>query len=233
MTIAIFAPCWAQAFRPGVIDAMRTLAGRLGLDATLPRGQTCCGLPAWEAGQTAAALAAARRTLRLFQPFTKVLTPSTGCLRMFHRHFPDLCAGQPEAAAAADLARRSQSWATFLDAEIGGEALGLTFSGRIAYYRPCTQSEPGPTQRLLAATRGATVVTPAAGVCCGFGANLSWQQPAVARVLGEQAITALRLSGADLFITDDVGCLIHLAPLLAQTGGPPLYHLVEFLAAAA
>ncbi|NUQ38707.1 MAG: (Fe-S)-binding protein [Caldilineales bacterium] len=231
-SLALHSPCWAQAFRPGVVAAMHGLATRLGLDVTLPRGQTCCGLPAWDAGEMEAARAAARRSLRLFQPFMKVLTPSAGCLRMFHHHFPDLFAGQPEAAAALDLARRSQSWAAFLDAEIGAEALGLRFSGRIAYFQPCTQADAGPVQRLLAGVRGASLVSAATPVCCGFGANLSWRQPDLARVLGEQTVAALRLSGADLCVTDDAGCLSYLAPLMAKLQGPPLYHLAEFLAAA-
>lgn len=229
MTIALHTPCWAQAFRPGVTGAMLALGQRLGLDLAVPGGQTCCGLPAWDAGQEGAARAAARQTLHLFEGYELVLTPSASCLRMLRQHLSTLLTTE-EAQAALALADRCQSWAAYVDAVSGAGRLGVRFEGAVAYFVPCSQETPDTALRLLASVRGARLLPLTTGACCGFGANLSWRHPDLSRAMGMTVVTALRLSRADVIVTDDLGCLLHLAPLLAEMEAPPIRHLAEFLA---
>lgn len=230
MTIALLASCTAQAFRPGLKTAIATVAGDLGLDLVVPNAQTCCGLPAWNAGQSGAALAAARHALQVFGGYESVVTASPGCLRMLRQHIPDLLAGQPQAADAQSLAGRSLTWLDFLVQTGQLDRLELSFAGKIALFVPCSQQDDRALRQVLARVRLATVLPDPVRQCCGWGANLTWRHPDLGRAMARPVTTALRLSRADLVLTTDVDCLQHLAPLLRESGGPPMLHLAEFLA---
>jgi len=230
MTIAIHTPCWAQAFRPSITTSIMRLGRRLGLDLAIPGGQTCCGLPTWEAGHGDAALEAARRTVRIFQDYERVVSPSPACLRMMREHIPTLLRDHPEAKAARALSERSSAWCDYLVQEVGVEHLGLQFEGKIAYYPPCQQKDDTSVRRLLASIRHATLLPDPSQQCCGFGNNLAWRHPELSQAIAGPVVGAMRLSPADLIVTNDVGCLLHLQPLLQNAGAPPILHLAEFLA---
>jgi len=230
MTIAVHTPCWAQAFRPSITTAITGLGQRLDLDLAIPGGQTCCGLPAWEAGQRDAALEAARRTVRIFRDYERVVTSSPACLRMMQEHIPALLRDHPEAEAAQALSERSSGWCDFLVQNVGAERLGLHFEGEITYYPPCRQGNDDSIRRLLANIRHATLLPDPTHQCCGFGNNLALRHPELSQAIAGPVVGALRLAQADVILTNDVGCLLHLQPLLKAAGAPPILHLAEFMA---
>lgn len=230
MTLALLSSCTATAFRPGLTTAILKLARDLGLDLVVPKAQSCCGLPAWNAGQSSAALAAAQHTLRTFGDYETVVTASPACLQMLRQHIPALLAGQPQAAAALSLAGRSLTWLDFLSQDGHLDRLDLSFSGKIALFVPCSQADDRPLRQILARIRNAVILPDPVRQCCGWGANLTWRHPELGRAMARPVSSALRFSRTDLVLTSDVDCLQHLAPILRQTGGPPILHLAEFLA---
>ena len=231
MRTALHATCTAQAFRPSVTNAMLQLGNRLGLDMSLPKGQTCCGLPAWDAGLMAEARTAARQTLTAFAGYDAVVTPSTSCLKMLRQHIPSLLADELDATAAQALAASSSTWADYLVENVGLAQLDIRFNGRIAFFCPCQQDDDSAVRHILAHIRGATVLPDPTDQCCGYGNNLVWRHRDLSRALATPVVGSLRLSGADIILTTDVGCLLRLAPLLRDVDGPPIHHLAEFLAA--
>ena len=109
--------------------------------------------------------------------------------------------------------------------------LALRFDGSVALFVPCTDTGVAVRQ-LLSACQGVRVTSVASGRCCGWGGNLVWRHPDVSRAVAGSVVTDLVMARADLALTTDVGCAVHLAPLLRAAGGPPLLHLAEFLALA-
>jgi L-lactate dehydrogenase complex protein LldE len=233
MTIAIQASCWAQSFRPSVTKSVLDLGRRLGLDLSTPKDQTCCGLPIWEAGHTDAAIEAARQTLRVFDGFEMIVSPSPSCLRMMREHIQALLHHHPDANAARSLAERSVGWHDYLAQEIGAESLMLRYAGKIAFFRPCRQEDDTSVRLLLSSVRGAKILPDPTEQCCGYGNNLAWRYPELSKAIAGPVVGAIRLSHADLIVTTDVGCLLHLEPLLHTAGTPPILHLAEFLAQSA
>lgn len=229
MTIALLASCLAQAFRPGLTTSIRNLGNRLGLDLVVPQAQTCCGLTAWDAGQVGAARAAARRTLELFASYDSVVAASPGCLRMIHEHIPALLADQSEAGMAQELAARSSTWLNFLLRYDGIDRLGLSFDGPVALFAPCTDPDVHAVRRLLANVSGLSLSFISEQRCCGWGNNLAWRHPDVSVAMAGPIVTDLVMGRTPLALTTDVGCLLHLAPLLAGDGGPRILHVAEFL----
>ena len=83
---------------------------------------------------------------------------------------------------------------------------------------------------ILSNVSAASFVPTPTRLCCGFGNNLSFRYPQLSQEITRPVVSALRLSRADLVITDDVGCLLQLEPLLTSAGRPDIMHMAEFLA---
>ncbi|MCP4167171.1 MAG: (Fe-S)-binding protein [Chloroflexi bacterium] len=230
MSIAVHATCTAQAFRPNLAKSIMTLGSRLGLDLSVPKAQTCCGLTAWDAGQIEAARDAACQIIKVFADYEMVVTPSPACLHMFHEHIPSILADHVQAGRARSLAGRTKTWETYL-ADTGYLAeLNLQFEGRIAYFRPCREEDNYAVRQILASIKGASLLADATTQCCGYGNNMIWRHPELSRTMATAVATALRSSQPDLVLTSDVGCLLQLAPILKRAGGIPMRHIAEFMA---
>ena len=105
-TVALFVTCVVDVARPDVaVAAVRLLRGS-GASVSCPKGQTCCGQPAWNAGFTdeAAAVAAASLDALEADPADHVVVPAGSCATMIRRYWPQLfaLAGRPDDAERAE-----------------------------------------------------------------------------------------------------------------------------------
>ena len=228
--IALHAPCLVQARRPQLLRAMRAVGKALGWEQTIPRGQTCCGLPAWEAGFDDVARDAARRTVQLFRDAAVVLTPSAACMEMITQRMPALLADDPEAGGAQALARKTRTWCDYL-AENGGPMLPrLRFSGRAVLLESCSHEFGGAFRSFLSAIPGLTLLE-SLGDCCSFSHDLNRRHPDIIDAIAESRVALLRQRPVDVIITNEPGCLMMLAPYFKAQKHPSLLHPAEFLAA--
>jgi len=229
MKIALHAPCLVQARRPKLLRAMRAVGEALGWEQTLPRGQTCCGLPAWEAGFEDAARDAARRTVHRFRDADIVLTPSAACLTMLKQHIPALLADDPKAGGAQALARKTRPWCDAV-AEQGDVLLpNLRFSGRALMLDACSQPFSEDFRAFIAAIPGLSLME-TLGDCCDFSHDLSRRHPDIANAIAETQIALLRRLRPDVVLINEPGCLLQLSPFCQEKSSPRVLHPAEFLA---
>ena len=228
--IALHVPCLIQARRPQTLRAMRTVGDALGWEQTIPKGQTCCGLPAWEAGFEDAARDAARRTVHLFRDADVVLTPSAACHVMLTRRIPELLVDDPKAGGAQVLARKTRMWSDYL-AE-NGDALApkLRFSGRAMLLDSCARGFSDAFRDFIAAIPGLTLVK-SLGDCCNFSHDLSRRHPDIAAAIAESQAAVLRRRKLDVILVNEPGCQLQLDPFCQTKPGAHLLHPAEFLAA--
>src|SRR5690349_21099337 len=102
MRVQLFGTCMVDSFFPEVGDASARLLKRFGVDVVYPKGQTCCGQPAFNAGYRNEARAAARHFLSVFTGNDPIVTPSGSCAAMVKHHYPELFTDD---AVAGDKAR--------------------------------------------------------------------------------------------------------------------------------
>jgi L-lactate dehydrogenase complex protein LldE len=226
--IALHVPCLVQAQRPELLQAMRTGGEALGWEQTIPRGQTCCGLPAWQAGFEDAAREAARRTVYLFGNANTVLTPSAACLTMLTRRIPELLADDAKAEGAQALARKTRLWCDAV--ADGGDVLlsRLRYTGRVMLLDSCARGFGEGFRSLIEAIPGVTLVE-SLGDCCSFSHDLSRRHPDIANAIAESQAAVLRRR-LDVVLINEPGCLIQLQPFFSMERGAKLYHPAEFLA---
>ena len=119
--VALFVTCLVDLLRPNVARATIKLLESTGCSVAVPRGQTCCGQPAYNSGDRAAARKIARKVIRSFEKFDYVVVPSGSCGAMIHLHYRELFPeGSKLEGAARELAERTyelgqQQYITYLN----------------------------------------------------------------------------------------------------------------------
>eukprot|EP01041_Mallomonas_annulata_P031507 gene31507-53824_t len=86
----LFGTCVIDLFMPQAgLDAVRLLE-REGVTVHYPRGQSCCGQPAYSSGNPEQSRDVARSQMALFPKDWPVIVPSGSCAGMMRHHWPEL-----------------------------------------------------------------------------------------------------------------------------------------------
>jgi L-lactate dehydrogenase complex protein LldE len=80
--IALFVTCLVDLHRPSVGFAAISLLESAGCTVEVPRTQTCCGQPAYNAGDRATARQLGLSIITAFAAFDYVVVPSGSCAGM-------------------------------------------------------------------------------------------------------------------------------------------------------
>ena len=236
-SLALFITCVADLYRPEVGEATVALLEQQGVRVEFPTEQTCCGAHAYQAGWQPEAVALARRWIGIFEPFAQVVSPSPQCVAYVREEMPRLLADDAEWQRRAEaVAARTFELSEYLCAQADLAAIGARFAGKLAYQPACQQlrtlHNDADVQTLLAQVAGAQRVPLAdSDGCCGFGGLLPARMPAIAEAMSERKARALEASGADLVVTGEAGCALHMAEALRRRGSTcRAVHLAELLA---
>jgi L-lactate dehydrogenase complex protein LldE len=233
--VALMITCLADLFYPEVGERIVRLLRRLGVEVTLPAGQTCCGLPLFNSGYHDAAAAVARRTVQLFRDAEAVVVPSGSCAWMVKHEYPGLLRETAEAIDAARVAERTWEFSQFLVRGLGRTAFESDVDGPLAYHDSChllRGLHEGESPRLLLRNLKGTSVVPLPGSdeCCGFGGSFSVRLPEVSTSILERKLANLEASGARCLVACDAGCLMQIRGGLLRRGSAlRALHLAEVL----
>ncbi len=223
--VQLFATCLGDLIFPDAVEDAALLLGEAGFEVEFPRGQVCCGQPAFNAGHRAAARRVARTFSRAFSREAPIVIPSGSCATMASRFLPELVGCEP-----FDVWELS----AFLDAQ-GVEPARRNEGRRVAYHDSChmlRELRIADAPRRLLERSGAEVVgLPRPDLCCGFGGTFSVRQPEVSVAMADDKLAGAAGVGADALVSADPGCLMHLRGRAARLGEAlPLLHLATALA---
>ncbi len=241
--VGLFVTCLVNQFRPSIAWSALDLLEEAGCEVTVPQSQTCCGQPAFNSGDEAAALPVALTVLDAFAGCDYVVAPSGSCAGMIRCHLPALVAkARPERAEeAANLAARCYELTSFLvdvmDWKPSPSQGDKPLKGQhIAYHDSCSglrelgvRDQP----RTLLADRTDAQVSELADrdACCGFGGTFCVKQPEVSTAIADEKIRKVEQTGASILAAGDFGCLMHLSGRIKRSGKDiAVYHTAEILA---
>ncbi len=243
MRAALFVTCMVDLFAPEVGDATVAVLRAGGCDVTVPRGQVCCGQPAWNSGFADDAAAVARTSLAALSADDAevIVVPAGSCATMIRVFWPELfeVVGDHEAAAQARaLAGRTRELTELL-ATLPMPPLAATEAMSVAYHHSChmlreLRVEQQPEQ-LLDAVGGIERVDWSAGQrCCGFGGLFSCKLPETSVAMADDKLGTLaeEAPGA-ILVGADTSCLMQMRTRAEHEGNPIVTrHIAEVLAAA-
>ncbi|MFN2591177.1 MAG: (Fe-S)-binding protein [Actinomycetota bacterium] len=236
--VSLFMTCLVDLLYPRVGQAAAALLEDAGVAVDVPPSQTCCGQPAFNAGFPDDARPVARAFLDAFEGSEVVVSPSGSCTAMVRTYVPHLFEGTSDERRARDVAGRTYELSEFLVDVLGREAVPGHWAGRVTYHDSCHGLRElglrGQGRRLLSGVEGVELVEMAwPERCCGFGGMFSVRMPDVATAMADDKVAQAEATKADVMVTGDTGCLMHLAGRMRRTGsGPRPMHLATFLAEA-
>lgn len=236
--VGLFVTCLVDLFRPSIGFAAIKLLENAGCEVEVPASQTCCGQPAYNAGDLKNSRSIARSVIKAYDGFDYVVAPSGSCAGMLRAHFPGLFQDDAEwAPRAKHLAERTYELISFLVDVRGMPAVeNVCLNAKATYHDSCSglrelgvKDQP---RRLLASVDGLEMTElSGAETCCGFGGTFCIKYPEISnRMVGDKTadITA---TGADLLLAGDLGCLMNMAGKLKREGSTTqARHVAEVLA---
>jgi len=234
--VALFVTCLVDLFRPSIGFAAVKLLEDAGCVVEVPRGQTCCGQPAYNSGDRADATALARQTIAALAGYDYVVVPSGSCGGMIKKHYPELFDDPDEAARARELAERTFELTSFLVDVMGVTRVEARGRARITYHDACAGLRELGIKRqpraLLSGIDGLELhELDDVEVCCGFGGTFCVKYPDVSTKMVSDKAAAIGNTGAELVLAGDLGCLMNIAGRLKRVGSTvEARHVAEVLA---
>ncbi len=235
--VALFVTCLVDLMRPTIGFAAVKLMEEAGCEVIVPPAQTCCGQPAYNAGDRKDAAAIARKVIESFEGFDHLVAPSGSCASQIRTHYPTLFAeGDPWKARAEALAAKSHELVAFLVDVLGVTSTGARFDGTVTYHDSCSglrdlgiQAQP---RKLLAAVEGLTLTEMKdPDVCCGFGGAFAVKYPDLSGAIVEKKAANVTAAGATTLLAGDLGCLMNMSGKLTRQGSSvQVRHVAEVLA---
>lgn len=221
MKVALFVPCYVDAFFPEVAVATLELLERLGVEVAYPLEQTCCGQPMANSGCEADAAGAEALFVKNFAGFDHIVSPSGSCIHHVREHLTAI----PQTDEVLQVRRRSYELVEFLHDVLGvREFPWAEFPHTVGLHNGCaslralrtaSMSELAETpfskpMALLSAVKGIRFAEPKrADECCGFGGTFSVYEEPVSARMGYDKVRDHHQAGAQYIVSGDMSCLMH------------------------
>jgi glycolate oxidase iron-sulfur subunit len=234
--VGLVAGCVQRVFFPGVNEATLRVLSKEGYETIVPRGQGCCGALSLHAGRGREAKTFARALIRSFEDTHTdfVVVNSAGCGSSL-KEYPGLFEDDPDWHARARLFSSKVRDICELLAEQPARAVRHPIARRVAYHDACHLAHAQGVRRqprlLLGTIPGLSVAEiPDGEQCCGSAGIYNLVQPAAANEIGERKVENLLSTKADVLVSANPGCTLHIQRLL-RTRNVRLYalHPVEVL----
>ena len=217
------------------VSAVRLLQ-RLGCDVSFPKGQTCCGQPAFNSGYVDSARQVALNNLKTFEKADYVVSPSGSCAGMVHHYYHDLFKDNPRLAAdAQSLADRTYELSQSILNDLKVTDVGARFPHTVAYHPSChgsrllgVKTEP---MQLLKSVRDIEILPIAKSQdCCGFGGTFAVKMADVSGAMVGEKVDCIASTDADYLVGADMGCLMNISGAMRRRGLPTqALHLAQLL----
>ncbi len=232
----LFVTCIVDQVYPSIGQATVRLLEDQGVEVDVPRGLTCCGQMAFNAGFRDESYAVAARTIELLRGRGDVILPSGSCAAMIRHLYHELFAHSPYADLAADLIGRTYELTEYLVDVLGVTDVGARYPGRITYHDACHGLRflgvGHQARTLLDHVDGAECrPLPGCNECCGFGGLFAVKQHAISEAMLERKLAGIAAAEADLLVTGDASCMTQIAGGLSRMQSPVrACHIAELLA---
>lgn len=221
MKVALFIPCFIDAFYPEVGIATLELLERFGCEVDYPQEQTCCGQPIANSGAQSEAAGAERVFVRAFAGHDYIVAPSASCIN----HVRNNLTAIEQTEDVKQVRRNAFDLVEFLHDVLGArEFPWAEFPYRVGLHNSCSAlrhlheasvSEIASTPfskslELLKRVKGIEFVAPKRpDECCGFGGTFAVAEEAVSVRMGHDKVLDHVGAGAQYIVSGDMSCLMH------------------------
>jgi glycolate oxidase iron-sulfur subunit len=228
--VAFYVGCLIDKFFPKVAqDVVDVLAGH-GVGIFMPRGQSCCGIPAISSGDLTTFRQLVRYNLKRFdaEKFDYLVTACATCTSTIKKIWPMMAgndSGYIQTKAAA-ISQKTMDINQFLVSKVGIKPMvidDLVEPVDITYHDPChlkkslgVSVEP---RSLIKAHPGYRLKEMAeSDRCCGLGGSFNLQYYELSSNIGRIKIDLIKASGCSIVATGCPACMLQLSDILSRSG---------------
>ena len=238
MRVGLFVTCLVDLMRPSIGFSALKLLDHPGVEVVVPERQTCCGQPAYNAGDRPDAIALARKFVAEFEGFDAVVAPSGSCSGMVRTHYAELLGDDPAWLGRAErLAAKTWELTQFLADVLKVDAVPGRFDGTVTYHDSCAglreMGVKAQPRALLDMVAGLTLTEMTeCETCCGFGGTFALKFGEISTRLADDKCKHVEAAGADAVVVGDLGCMLNIEGRLRRRGhaATQVLHVAEVLA---
>jgi len=234
--VALFTGCVMSTAYAHVHEATIRVLTRNGFDVVLVSGQQCCGALHVHSGEPELGRRLARRNIEALEsPYLDaIIVNAAGCGAMLKEYPALLRQDHDYAERARQLAGKVRDVLEFL-VERGLTAQPGPLPWTVTYQEPChlahaqrITQQPRVLLRTIPQLR--LVEMAESALCCGSAGIYNLLQPDMASALLARKLDNALVTGADVIVSANPGCMLQLeAGLRARGVRLPVLHLVEVL----
>ncbi|CNI13183.1 sn-glycerol-3-phosphate dehydrogenase subunit C [Yersinia aldovae] len=221
MKVALFIPCFIDAFYPKVGIATLELLERLGCEVDYPMQQTCCGQPMANSGCVSDAAGTEALFVSNFSDYDYIVGPSASCVHHIREHLTAI----EQSPETRRVRRNVWELVEFLHDVLKVQDFPwANFPHKVGLHNSCSAlrgikhasisevddvyfSKP---MALLNKVNGIDFVMPERpDECCGFGGTFSVTEAPVSAKMGYDKVTDHHKVGAEYIVSADMSCLMH------------------------
>jgi len=227
--------CIVDIFYPNAGFSGMQILQREGLEVIYPKGQTCCGQPAFNSGYRKEALKVARAQMSCFPKNIPIVVPSGSCAGMMKYYWRDLFQGETDFEEAMLVAERVYEFTEFLVDELKIKLTDLGEPTQIAIHTSCSsrnQMKIDDRIELLVSqlSRVEVLDQERKSECCGFGGTFAVKQADISGAMVQDKTEALLATNASCVISQECGCLMNIGGALEKQNSPmKSQHIAQFL----
>ena len=236
MLVDIFIPCFVDQLFPEAAFNMIKVLEKAGCTVNYNPAQTCCGQPAFNAGFWEQCKDVAEKFIADFPNERYIVTPSASCAGMVKNYYPEIFHNSVLHNKSKSIQKNIYEFSDFLVNVLNVTDIGARLNGVATYHDSCSglremgiKKEP---RTLLSNVRGLEVrEMQDTETCCGFGGTFSVKYEAIAVGMAEQKIINVEATSADIIISTDISCLMHLDGYMKkQNKKIKVMHIADVLA---
>jgi L-lactate dehydrogenase complex protein LldE len=238
MRVGLFVTCLADLMRPSIGLSALKLLEQTGCQVIVPLSQTCCGQPAYNAGDRASAQVLAKKVLTEFEECDYVVAPSGSCSGMIRAHYRELMTEFPELNGRVEaLCAKMHELTDFLVNIVKLKDVPGRFEGTITYHDSCSglrelgiKSQPRALLSLVDGLQLREMEQPEQ--CCGFGGTFAVKYGDISARIVDEKCDDIEQAGADAVVLGDLGCMLNIEGRLRRRGDTrtKVLHVAEVLA---
>ena len=236
LRVGLLLGCVQREFFPQVNAATARVFAAEGCEVIAPRTQPCCGALLVHAGDEAAALELAKKTIDAFEGTNveAIVSNAAGCGSNI-KDYAYLLRDDPSYAGRARSFSAKCKDVSEILAGLEPRAARHPLKLRVAFHDSChlqhAQGVRTPPRALLSKIPGLQLAEiPESAICCGSAGIYNLVQPDAANAIGDRKAGLIAPLKADVVATGNPGCLLQLQASLSRNGHQtPVVHTIQLL----
>jgi len=240
-TVAFFTGCMINYVNPEIGDAVVKLLKNNGNNIIIPKGQHCCGTPAYVNGDMATARELARATVNVFSDLKvdAIITACGSCGLALRKEYLEIFHDEPEYLKKAEkIAAKTLDITEYL-VQTGLQGKLSKVDKTVTYHESChlgrglkVRKQPRDLLKSVPGIQLKEMQDP--GRCCGAAGSFSLSHYDLSMKINKHKTDDIINSGAQVLVTGCAACMMHIKDGLNQNNGSHIkvMHTAELLAQA-